>query len=219
MFGIKAIFKDNIFRITLLISFSCIFFTKGCVSESEISLFDGKRLGHWEISDFFRSGDVYVKDGAIYIEKSENGGYMTGITWTGPLVRMDYEITLEAMRVEGSDFFCGLTFPVGDRPCSLILGGWGGTLCGLSNLDYTDASGNETTTFYDFKKNLWYRVRLRVTENRIQAWLDDEMLVDADTTDRDIDIRIEVEPSLPLGIATYSTTGAIRKIKLQKLDI
>ncbi|MBN2588491.1 MAG: hypothetical protein JXA96_01410 [Sedimentisphaerales bacterium] len=57
---------------------------------------------------------------------------MQGIYWTGPLVTMSYEITLEAMRVEGSDFFCGLTFPVDENPCTLIPGGWGGTLCGLS---------------------------------------------------------------------------------------
>ena len=90
------------------------------------------------------------------------GSYATGITWNGPIVRMDYEISLDAMRVDGSDFFCALTFPVGENPCTLVLGGWGGTLCGLSNLDYYDASENETTTFYAFEKNTWYHVRLRV---------------------------------------------------------
>ena len=49
-------------------------------------------------------------------------GYMTGITYTNPLPRTDYEVTLEAMRVEGSDFFCGLTFPVGSNSCSLVVG-------------------------------------------------------------------------------------------------
>ena len=119
MFKNKAILKDNFFMSLLFILFSCVLFTNGCESEREkheISLFDGKALGQWEISDFVRHGDVYVKDGAIYIEKSKTGGYMTGITWTGPLVQMNYEITLEAMRIDGSDFFCGLTFPVGDRP-------------------------------------------------------------------------------------------------------
>ena len=215
----KAILKYIIFIPSLLILFSCVLFTEGCEPEREISMFDGKTLGYWEVSDFVRHGDVYVKDGAIYIEKSKTGGYMNGITWTGPLVQMNYEITLEAMRLEGTDFFCGLTFPVGDKPCSLILGGWGGALCGLSSLDYMDASENETTTFVDFNKNQWYHVRLRVTENKILAWLDDEILVNVDTTGKNIDIRIEVMPSLPLGISTYLTTGAIRNIKLHKLDV
>jgi hypothetical protein len=180
----------------------------------EISLFDGKTLGQWKPTDFGGQGAVSIKDGAIYMTM---GSYMTGITWTGPVVRMNYEITLEAMRVEGSDFFCGLTFPVGDNPCTLILGGWGGSLCGLSSIDHFDASENPTTRMISFENGKWYRVRLRVIPNRIQAWLDDEDLVDADITDKSIDIRIEVEESKPLGVATWNTGGAVRNIKLKKL--
>lgn len=180
----------------------------------EISLFDGKTLGQWKPTDFGGQGAVSIKDGAIYMAM---GSYMTGITWTGPVVRMNYEITLEAMRVEGSDFFCGLTFPVGDNPCTLILGGWGGSLCGLSSIDHFDASENPTTRMISFENGKWYRVRLRVIPNRIQAWLDDEDLVDADITDKSIDIRIEVEESKPLGVATWNTGGAVRNIKLKKL--
>jgi hypothetical protein len=179
-----------------------------------VSLFDGTNLGLWKITEFGGQGDVSVKDGTIYLGM---GNFATGITWTGPLVRMNYEITLETMRVEGTDFFCGLTFPVGEHPCTLILGGWGGTLCGLSNLDYMDASGNETTTFVDFEKGVWYHVRLRVLPNRIQAWLDDEFLVDADTTGRRIGIRSEMNLCQPLGIATWVTTGAVRNIHLTRL--
>jgi len=184
------------------------------ITQSEISLFDGKSLGQWKITDFGGQGNVYVKDGAIYLEM---GNDMTGVNWTGPLVRMNYEITLEAMRVDGSDFFCGLTFPVADNPCSLILGGWGGSICGLSNIDYYDAANNETTKFISFEDKKWYRVRLRVTPDRIQAWLDDEELVNIETTGRKIDIRAEVDLSQPLGIATWCTTGAIRNIHLRKL--
>jgi len=183
--------------------------------QTEISLFDGKSLGQWKITDFGGQGDVYVKDGAIYLEM---GNDLTGVNWTGSLVRMNYEITLEAMRVSGSDFFCGLTFPVADNPCSLILGGWGGGVCGLSNIDYYDAANNETTKFISFEDNKWYRVRLRVTPDRIQAWLDDEELVNIETTGRKIDIRAEVDLSQPLGIATWQTAGAVRNIRLLRLE-
>jgi hypothetical protein len=183
--------------------------------QTEISLFDGKSLGQWKITDFGGQGDVYVKDGAIYLEM---GNDLTGVNWTGPVVRMNYEITLEAMRVSGSDFFCGLTFPVSENPCSLILGGWGGGVCGLSNIDYYDAANNETTKFISFEENKWYRVRLRVTPDRIEAWLDDEELVNIDITGRKIDIRAEVDLSQPLGIATWQTTGAIRNIRLRRLE-
>ncbi len=177
-------------------------------------LFDGSGLGQWKVTNFGGQGDVYVKDEAIFLEM---GSYATGITWTGPVIRMNYEITLEAMRVEGNDFFCALTFPVADKPCTLVLGGWGGTLCGLSTIDYYDASENPTTTFYSFKKQTWYHVRLRVVPNRITAWLDGEVLVDLDTTNRRIDIRAEMDLCQPLGIATWVTTGAVRNIHLTKL--
>ncbi|MBN2133164.1 MAG: DUF1080 domain-containing protein [Sedimentisphaerales bacterium] len=181
---------------------------------AEISLFDGKTLGQWKITDFGGQGDVYVKDGAIHMAM---GSCTTGITWTGPVVRMNYEITLEAMRVEGNDFFCALTFPVADKPCTLVLGGWGGTVCGLSNIDFYDASENETTRIVGFDNGQWYHVKLRVVPNRIQAWLDGDELVDVDTTGRNIDIRPEVDLSQPLGVATWVTTGAVRNIRLKKL--
>src|SRR5881628_3209780 len=69
------------------------------------SLFDGKSLAGWKITDFAGHGEVRVKDGKILLQT----GVMTGITWTNDLFRTNYEISLEAMRVEGNDFFCGLT--------------------------------------------------------------------------------------------------------------
>ncbi len=188
----------------------------GELTQTETSLFDGETLGQWKITDFGGQGDVYVKDGVIFLEM---GNDLTGVTWAGPLVRMNYEITLEVMRVIGTDFFCGLTFPVDANCCSLILGGWGGSVCGLSSLDYYDAADNETTQIIDFEKGRWYRVRLRVTPIKIEAWLDEEKIVDVDTAGRIIDTRIEVEPSKPLGIATWQTTGAIRNIQLRSPPI
>ncbi|MHC4228963.1 MAG: 3-keto-disaccharide hydrolase [Planctomycetota bacterium] len=182
------------------------------------SLFDGKTLGNWKITDFGGQGNVYVKDGSIYLEM---GNDMTGITWAAPLpAKTNYEITLEAMRVDGSDFFCGLTFPVGENFCSLVLGGWGGTLCGLSNIDYYDAANNETTRIVSFETGKWYHVRLHVRPNRIQAWLQEEgeePLVDMDITDRKIDTRAEMDMCQPMGVATWQTSGAVRNIHMRKL--
>jgi hypothetical protein len=187
----------------------------GCHAQNETILFDGEKLGYWKITDFAGQGDVYIENGSIYLEKGDN---MTGITWIGPLLRTNYEISLEAMRVSGSDFFCGLTFPVGDSSCTLILGGWGGELCGLSSIDSFDASENETTRFISFENGRWYHVLLRVGSDRIEARLDNQQIVNITTTGRDVDIRIEVVPSQPLGIATWRTTGAVRNIRLQKLE-
>lgn len=181
---------------------------------AQTSLFDGKTLGRWNITDFGGQGDVYVKDGTLFLEM---GNDMTGVTWAGSVVRMNYEITLDAKRVSGTDIFCGLTFPYGKDHCSLILGGWGGEICGLSNINYYDASDNETTRLISFENGRWYHVRLRVTPGKIQAWLDGEELVNVEIGDRKIDTRAEMDLSHPLGIATWQTASAIRNINLKKL--
>ncbi len=181
-----------------------------------VSLFDGKTLKGWSIPNFGGQGAVSVEDGTIVLEL---GNDLTGITWKDEktLPRTNYEISLEAMRVEGSDFFCGLTFPVKDDPCSLIIGGWGGGVCGLSTIDGLDASENDTTYYRPFEKGKWYKIRLRVTDDKISAWIDDKEIVEQDLEGRKISIRFEVELSQPLGIASWQTTAAIRKIRLRRL--
>lgn len=182
--------------------------------DAAVSLFDGRTLDGWKPTNFGGEGEVRVEDGRIVLEM---GGDLTGITSTREVPRSDYEITLEAMRVEGGDFFCGLTFPVRDKPCSLIVGGWGGTVVGLSSINGADASDNETTSLMSFKKGQWYRIRLRVTGQRIGAWIDDEQVVDLPLEDRELSIRGEVEASRPLGICSWRTTAALRNIQLRRL--
>ncbi len=97
------------------------------------------------------------------------------------------------------------------------MGGWGGGVVGLSSLDGEDAANNETTKVGQFDKGRWYAIRVRVEPARIQAWIDDENYVDVTTTDRRISIRIEVELSRPLGIASWSTTAALKNIRMRKL--
>jgi hypothetical protein len=179
------------------------------------SLFDGKALGDWKPSKFATQGDVDVKDGQIILGFGDG---CSGITWKGEFPKTNFEIRVEASRVDGSDFFCGLTFPVGDDPCSFICGGWGGAVCGLSSIDGEDAASNDTTKVKDFMKGKWYTIRVRVTKSRISTWIDDTQMVDQPLADRKISIRSEVEASKPLGIATYKTTGAIRKIEWRKLS-
>jgi hypothetical protein len=132
---------------------------------------------------------------------------------------MNYEVALDAMRLTGSDFFCGLTVPVGTNCCSLIVGGWGGSLVGISSLDGMDASENETTKFTNFETGRWYRIRLRVREKRIQAWIDKEKVVDVDTTDKRIAVRPgDIELSQPFGIAAWQTSSALREIKFRRVS-
>lgn len=180
-------------------------------------LFDGKTLRGWRIIDefdFARHGKVSVADGAIRIEP---GSPASGVAFAGKPPRDNYELRLHAKRTVGSDFFCGLTFPVGDSHCTLILGGWGGGVVGLSNVDHMSAVENETSTYLEFDNDRWYKIRLRVTPQRIAVWVDDEQLIDLAREDRQFSIWWEQEPARPLGIATWYTGSALRGIQLRQL--
>jgi hypothetical protein len=76
-----------------------------------------------------------------------------------------------------------------------------------------------TTKVINFDAERWYRVKVRVTGARIEAWLDDEKIVDLDTEGLKITIRYgDIEMSEPLGIATWKTTGAVREIKIRQIE-
>jgi hypothetical protein len=179
-------------------------------------LFDGKTLTNWAVTDFVAHGPVTVQDGQI---KTEMGDGLSGITWTnGTLPKTNYEISLDAVKLAGSDFFCGLTFPVADSSCSLILGGWGGGIVGLSSLDGQDASENETTRSMFFETGRWYHVLLRVTPAKIEARLDDKIIVDASIAGRKVSLRPgSIYLSVPLGLATCDTTAGWKNIQLRLL--
>lgn len=184
-----------------------------------VALFDGRSLGKWKRTEYAGGGEVRVvaefrgHGPAITVS---SGAALSGINWTGEVPKDDFEVSLEFMKIEGSDFACGLTFPVGDSHATLVLGGWGGGVVGLSSLDGHDASENETTTYISFTENRWYRVRLRVTLPHIEAWLDGKRIVSVDVAGKTVGLRHgEISRSTPLGIATYQTEAAFRGITLR----
>ncbi len=180
------------------------------------SLFDGRTLSGWRQTPFAGRGEVECRSGLLVLNM---GDPFTGVNLTNDFPKMNYEVGLEAMRLMGSDFFCGLTVPVGDSFCSLIVGGWGGSLVGISSLDDMDASENETTKYVGFKTGRWYLIRLRVTQGRLEAWLDDKKLVDVNTAGKRISLRPgDIEMSKPFGLACWETTGAFRQIKMRRVD-
>lgn len=197
---------------------------KAAETEAKVRpLFDGVSLAGWRPSAFDSQAAVRIEPSfrgdrpAIILERSE---HLSGISRTdGPsLPRMNYEVSLEAMRLSGGDFFCGLTFPVGDSAVTFVVGGWGGMVVGISCIDNSDASENETTTSRDFKSDRWYRIRVRVTPKKLEAWIDDEQAVDFETEGRRLDLRFgEIKHSLPLGISAYETGAALRDLTLRLL--
>jgi len=185
------------------------------IPEGSRALFDGNSLKNWDVTNFGTQGPVRVSGGKIVIGMGEG---CSGVTWTSEFPKVNYEVGLDARKTSGNDFFCGLTFPVEDNFCSLIVGGWGGPVVGLSTIDGVDASENETKTLKYFEKEIWYKIRLRVREDSIVAWVDDEKLVDFDYQDHKIGIRPEVSLSRPFGICTWYTTAEVRNFWLKDLS-
>lgn len=196
--------------------------------------------GGWKAIEFGGEGDVKAADGVI---KMGYGDPITGVRWTGPmepieghnqddakdepsestksklpvLPRDNYELRWECRRDSGFDFLCAFTFPVGEQRASLVMGGWGGGITGISSIDGADASDNQTTMFKAFDNDKWYSARVRVDTQKITVWVDDTELFDHPREGHEFDIRFEMDPCLPLGIANFECDSRIRKIQMRRL--
>ena len=184
-----------------------------------VSLFDGRTLSGWKEAPYTGRGPVQVRDGALVLGK----GRTTGVALTREFPASGYELRFEAARLEGKDFFAGVTFPVRDSFCFWVNGGWGGSVpgrvVGLSNLDGNDASENDTSTLREFVRGRWYAFRLAVTASRIQAWIDDDLVIDVDYTLRKVELQFdETDLGKPLGFSAYGgTVAGLRKIEYRRL--
>jgi Domain of Unknown Function (DUF1080) len=189
--------------------------TAGAAPPEKLMLFDGKSLDGWKKTDFVHPGEVKVEDGALILGA---GRSMTGITSTRQdLPKTNYELSYEATRVKGRDFFAAATFPVGKSHITLVNGGWGGHVTGLSSLDGSDASENETSCAVKYQDKTPHRFRVWVSDKVIRCWVDDVKVIAVSIEGRQVDTRIETDANKPLGFATYETTGALRKVEVRPL--
>ncbi|HOW40295.1 MAG TPA: DUF1080 domain-containing protein [Bacteroidales bacterium] len=183
-------------------------------SDDSTLIFNGSSLDSWEITNFGPQGPVSVSGDELILGMGEG---CTGVTYKGSVPLNNYEISLEARRREGNDFFCGITFPVQTEFCTFIAGGWGGATVGLSCIDGKDAAENETTTLRNFERNRWYGIRIRVTDNMIEAWIDNEKVVALSSKGKKLSVRAEVTLSKPLGLASWNTVAGIRNVRLKEI--
>jgi hypothetical protein len=190
--------------------------------EKVIDLFDGQSTAGWKVANFGGEGEVLIEDRALVLEM---GQPLTGITWAGSeqlpvaqLPRDNYELRIRAKKIDGGDFFCAVTFPVQSSYCSFVVGGWGGMTVGLSSIDGLDAQRNATRTVHKFEPQRWYDLRVKVSSERIECWIDSQQVVNQPRQDHQFSIRPEVRLSEPLGLTCFQTTAAYEKIQLVILD-
>ena len=176
-----------------------------------ISLFDGKTMGNWKSTEFGGEGEAEVEDGLLYVS---NGVGLSGITWQKdniPTNNIEYSVDFK--KTDGSDFGLALTFPVKKSFASYICGGWGGSTIGISSIDHFDASNNETTNLHKFVIGQWYNLRVRITTDKIEAWIDNEKVTNYIIKGHLITTRPEVNLAKPLGLSNFQTGSAFKNIK------
>ena len=185
------------------------------------SLLDAALLPHWVAAEIEGAGKAQISAGEIVLP---SGGPMTAVrfdAWESmKLPVTDYAIEFEAMRVEGQDFFGAVTFPVRSlKTCAtLVNGGWGGGLVGISNIDEQSANENATRSEHRFVNGQWYRFRIEVRDEEIKCWLDGRLIINASIKARTISLRAgDIEKTAPFGVATYGTTGKVRALVVESL--
>ncbi|MFM7316927.1 MAG: DUF1080 domain-containing protein [Isosphaeraceae bacterium] len=179
------------------------------------NLLETEGLRGWAATDFFKPGQVAVKNSTLSLGK---GKPMTGVTTTlRDLPKTNFDIAYEARRLDGDDFFAALTFPVQDGFLTFVNGGWSGNITGLSSIDGSDASENETGKPYTFENEVWYRFRVSVREHQVICSINEKTVIDFDGIGRSLKTRVESRPSEPLGLACYDCSSEVRKIILTRL--
>jgi len=168
----------------------------------------------WEACEFGGDGPIEITKSLIQVGY---GDPLTGVRWKDAFPKDSFEVEVEARRTDGFDFFCALTFPVAESHCTLVLGGWGGGVMGLSSIDGYDASENETTQFRNFEDNHWYRVRVRVEPEKITCWVNDQVVVEQSREGHKFGIRFEMDPCVPLGLAAYQCNAEYRNLRWRPL--
>jgi len=180
-----------------------------------LALFNGKDLTGWKIVPLEGGGKVNVLSNGLV--ECGIGDPMTGIAYTNAPLTMNYELSLEAQRAEGSDFFIALTIPVEKSFCTVIIGGWGGGLCGLSSFDHNDASENQWAEGLRLENNRWYTLRVRITPGVLQVFLNKDLYtarIEYDNANR-FSLRAgDIDKTKPLGLATYRTRALWRNFTL-----
>ncbi|MES2468074.1 MAG: hypothetical protein V4675_12280 [Verrucomicrobiota bacterium] len=159
------------------------------------------------------------KAGVLVLERGEP---FTVVRYEGkaPLLVDEYEISWDAMRVDGNDFFASLTFPVGSKEqcATFVTGGWGGWTTGISSIGHQFANENETSGSMEFATGRWYTFTLQVNIKCLRGLIDGKEQFKVGLKGKTIGMHpSEITKSMPLGFASYSTKGAIRNVRVRPL--
>ena len=184
------------------------------------SLFNGKDLSGWKAADIWGNGKVEVLSNGVI--SCGLGKSLTGIAYTNSFPTMSYEVKMEAMRKEGYDFFVAMTLPVESNACTVVIGGWGGGLCGISSINFLDAAENQYSAGLVLKSDIWYTLRVRVTPGLLEVFLNDTLYTAKVKFESSSVFTLragsDIDKTLPFGLATYETHALWRNLTVTLIE-
>ena len=191
------------------------------LSQQWHELFDGQSLAGWQRLDLDGSGGrIDARDGSILFSRGDPLTAMVVSDKSFMPPGQEYEIMLQARKMDGRDFFCALTFPVPEKmtSCTFVAGGWGGGVTGISNIDNLDANRNTTRSVLRYKTGKWYNLKIEVRRGRIRCWVDQRIVVNTVIADKVISMRPgAIEQCQPFGIASFATAAEFKSLRMRAL--
>jgi alpha-N-arabinofuranosidase len=123
----------------------------------------------------------------------------------------DYDYTIEARKVSGREGFLILVRATDDSLVWANLGGWGNTGHQFQNVGGPRNMDFDTRVRGRIETDRWYKIRVRAEGSRLQAWIDDELVLSS---------RIPAEFDHPgaVGVGSWQTSVEYRNAKVTALD-
>lgn len=177
-------------------------------SGEQLELFDGESLDFWEPADFGDAGKIEVKDRTILLHR---GAPAAGMIWSGPFRQIDYELFFEIKFSERGT--AAVTLPVDLGSAALLFG----EVAELCCTDGDQALKSEVTGKSLLEAQRWHRVRVRVIAERIQSWIDDRPVLDAETAGKLLALPDEFQSATPPAIVVRDASASLRNIVLTLL--
>jgi len=133
--------------------------------------------------------------------------FLAGITSAREFPKFNLELRMEALRVDGYEFFAKSLSPFTIPSTPGRLGGPHQP----GRYGCVDARENGALIRRNFESGRQYALRLRVTADRIQAQIEDEVVIEMYISlHASLGLVPAIELSTPPGIASYSTTANVR---------
>jgi protein kinase-like protein len=167
-----------------------------------VSFTSGRAMKRWHMPP----GTKMAKD--VIVLPSVSAWPAPQLEWQGPFPRSNYELEVEAMPVDSTDYFCSLVVPVGKRSVTIT------TIDRRLRLMEVDDRMVTVNTRLALARKKWHRFRVRVTPAFFTVWVNGTKIVE-----RLCDGSVFRSPrgAKPLAIYASGTQTGIRSVRMRRI--